>query len=186
MYILTTATISIKMKEIIYSNISKQRAQPADAWTGVWNATEDGPVCRQFVLSNFSIIGEEDCLFLNVYTPKLSQFQIIFSGKRLTCFLSEEKKLILRHISKINGSLIPDKNIYYKTKLKAYLLFISPFHKIILFLLGPDHSEISCLGSYSRRWIYRGLWIIDCRGTSHHHEQENNHGCHELSSGTSG
>ncbi|KZC04915.1 Acetylcholinesterase [Dufourea novaeangliae] len=36
-------------------------------WTDVFNATETGPICPQYVLSG--IFGQEDCLTLNVYTP---------------------------------------------------------------------------------------------------------------------
>ncbi|KAK2582035.1 hypothetical protein KPH14_002740 [Odynerus spinipes] len=40
-----------------------------DPWTEVLNATEDGPVCPQ--LKDDDVIGDEDCLNLNVYTPKI-------------------------------------------------------------------------------------------------------------------
>ncbi|XP_069356258.1 esterase FE4-like [Maniola hyperantus] len=46
--------------------------QPARSWTGIRNATVHGSVCPQFdPLFNIYIPGSEDCLFLNVYTPKL-------------------------------------------------------------------------------------------------------------------
>jgi len=43
---------------------------------GVWNATIPGSACfgpdfGQDIGSGFKIIGQEDCLFLNVYTPKV-------------------------------------------------------------------------------------------------------------------
>ena len=38
----------------------------ADPWTGVLNATEEAPACIQHVL--IRTIGQEDCLYLNVYT----------------------------------------------------------------------------------------------------------------------
>ncbi|KAL0277570.1 UNVERIFIED_CONTAM: hypothetical protein PYX00_004808 [Menopon gallinae] len=44
-------------------------------WEGVRNATEDGAVCAQrdiYVKGSLKIEGEEDCLYLNVYTPKVN------------------------------------------------------------------------------------------------------------------
>ncbi|XP_023016954.2 esterase E4 isoform X1 [Leptinotarsa decemlineata] len=49
---------------------------PIDPWDGTINATETHAVCPQrdvYRRSNI-IEGEEDCLYLNVYTPKLSRF----------------------------------------------------------------------------------------------------------------
>ena len=44
---------------------------PAGAWQGELNATEDGSECPQ---GFFSYVSEnEDCLFLNVYTPQVSE-----------------------------------------------------------------------------------------------------------------
>lgn len=42
-------------------------------WPGIWNATVLVPSCLQYTHRTFSIIGEEDCLYLNVYTPKLPE-----------------------------------------------------------------------------------------------------------------
>nr|QIK02112.1 carboxylesterase 12 [Holotrichia parallela] len=41
--------------------------EPADGWEGVRDATKEIPSCPQL----FSDVGEEDCLYLNVYTPAL-------------------------------------------------------------------------------------------------------------------
>uniref|UniRef100_A0A1B6J7A4 Carboxylic ester hydrolase n=1 Tax=Homalodisca liturata TaxID=320908 RepID=A0A1B6J7A4_9HEMI len=44
-------------------------------WLGVWDATHPGSVCLQYdhmtYLKEEPIIGDEDCLYLNVYTPEL-------------------------------------------------------------------------------------------------------------------
>jgi hypothetical protein len=46
-------------------------------WIGIWNASLPGSMCLQynrpipFVDDQDPIIGEEDCLFINVYTPKV-------------------------------------------------------------------------------------------------------------------
>ncbi|KAF4530007.1 hypothetical protein B566_EDAN009183 [Ephemera danica] len=43
------------------------------SWSGVKHATADGPVCMQkdFLQAVPVVQGQEDCLYLNVYTPKL-------------------------------------------------------------------------------------------------------------------
>ncbi|XP_071053943.1 esterase FE4-like [Onthophagus taurus] len=40
-----------------------------EPWVGIRDATQDVPECVQ--ISGSNIIGQEDCLYLNVYTPKL-------------------------------------------------------------------------------------------------------------------
>nr|XP_022905796.1 juvenile hormone esterase-like [Onthophagus taurus] len=42
---------------------------PNDPWDGIKDATSDLPFCYQF---DENLIGEEDCLYLNVYTPSLN------------------------------------------------------------------------------------------------------------------
>jgi len=48
-----------------------QAPVPAGAWQGELNATVDGSECPQGFFSYFS--QNEDCLFLNVYTPKVRE-----------------------------------------------------------------------------------------------------------------
>ncbi|XP_042217572.1 juvenile hormone esterase-like [Homarus americanus] len=48
---------------------------PAGGWTGERNGTEDPPVCKQIdIVALFkdeeAVVGDEDCLFLNVFTPR--------------------------------------------------------------------------------------------------------------------
>ncbi|KAJ9599104.1 hypothetical protein L9F63_010372, partial [Diploptera punctata] len=44
--------------------------QPADSWKGMRDALVEGPVCPQMDIFKKEFKGEEDCLYLNVYTPK--------------------------------------------------------------------------------------------------------------------
>ncbi|XP_075972495.1 uncharacterized protein LOC142974214 [Anticarsia gemmatalis] len=47
--------------------------QPASSWEGVRNASEHGSVCPQKdILTEVFIPGDEDCLFLNVYSPNVT------------------------------------------------------------------------------------------------------------------
>lgn len=46
--------------------------KPVKPWQGVWDATKLPPKCIQYDRYPVSeVVGEEDCLYLNVYTPKL-------------------------------------------------------------------------------------------------------------------
>nr|XP_003704957.1 PREDICTED: venom carboxylesterase-6-like [Megachile rotundata]XP_012144469.1 PREDICTED: venom carboxylesterase-6-like [Megachile rotundata] len=51
-----------------------QPPKPAAAWNGVRPAKEDANICvqRNIYVYQEEIVGDEDCLYLNVYTPKLS------------------------------------------------------------------------------------------------------------------
>ncbi|XP_045127510.1 juvenile hormone esterase-like [Portunus trituberculatus] len=47
--------------------------EPAPAWSGVRNGSLPLPKCPQsfiFLMSQYSVTGQEDCLYLNVYTPR--------------------------------------------------------------------------------------------------------------------
>uniref|UniRef100_A0A1Y1L992 Carboxylic ester hydrolase n=1 Tax=Photinus pyralis TaxID=7054 RepID=A0A1Y1L992_PHOPY len=51
-----------------------QPPQDFGEWEGVYNATGTHPKCLQPVVgSPTKVVGDEDCLFLNVYTPQISE-----------------------------------------------------------------------------------------------------------------
>ncbi|KDR18975.1 venom carboxylesterase-6-like [Zootermopsis nevadensis] len=47
--------------------------EPPQPWGNILNATQDGPMCMQknYLEPNPRVQGQEDCLYLNVYTPDL-------------------------------------------------------------------------------------------------------------------
>lgn len=49
-----------------------KKPQPIEPWTEDYSATESKPACLQksFLLPDQPIVGDEDCLYLNVYRPK--------------------------------------------------------------------------------------------------------------------
>jgi para-nitrobenzyl esterase len=65
-----------------------QDPEPLTAWEGVLDATEPVPTCIQFGGIG-SVEGTEDCLYLNVFTPRVRtcRFEFILS-KYGTKFLS--------------------------------------------------------------------------------------------------
>lgn len=48
---------------------------PAENWTGVFNATQNGNVCMQW--KNNAAVGSEDCLFIYVYTPYVQYYPVL-------------------------------------------------------------------------------------------------------------
>uniref|UniRef100_A0A1B6E0H5 Carboxylic ester hydrolase n=1 Tax=Clastoptera arizonana TaxID=38151 RepID=A0A1B6E0H5_9HEMI len=54
--------------------VGKQRFKEPKApnqWSSVYQATEDGPPCLQYTHFDYTIVGDEDCLYLNVFTPSV-------------------------------------------------------------------------------------------------------------------
>ncbi|KAG8035023.1 hypothetical protein G9C98_005445 [Cotesia typhae] len=47
--------------------------KPTTIWSGIKSAKKDAPICtqRNIYTHDDNIVGQEDCLYLNVYTPKL-------------------------------------------------------------------------------------------------------------------
>ncbi|PSN44747.1 hypothetical protein C0J52_10742 [Blattella germanica] len=52
-------------------NLRFKAPQPAEPWTGVWDATSERNICIQISFVNRVYEGHEDCLYINVYTPQL-------------------------------------------------------------------------------------------------------------------
>ncbi|XP_011306384.1 esterase FE4 [Fopius arisanus] len=59
-------------KPMIGPNKFKQ-SEPAEGWTGVRDATQHGNTCVFFCMVQQKVLGDDDCLFLNVYTPTLEE-----------------------------------------------------------------------------------------------------------------
>lgn len=72
-----------------------QEPKPFEIWEGTWNATTYTRSCVQFSLISNLVIGEEDCLHLNVFTPKVSS-ALCSSDKLLARINSELTVLVTK------------------------------------------------------------------------------------------
>lgn len=52
-------------------NLRFRNPDPHPGWSGVRDGSQHGAFCPQYELTTLEIIGDEDCLFLNVYTKEL-------------------------------------------------------------------------------------------------------------------
>ena len=52
-----------------------QPPKPAEPWSGILDATKESPICVQRGLfpTDSEARGQEDCLYLNVYTPRVKR-----------------------------------------------------------------------------------------------------------------
>lgn len=63
----------MKLKKPNLHQISFQAPTPADPWTGQLDATKHKSTCVFFCMIRQQVVGDEDCLYLNVYTPTLDK-----------------------------------------------------------------------------------------------------------------
>lgn len=55
-----------------------QDPQPLDPWEGIKDAVKDaGPSVGIDIMNPNLIIGTEDCLYLNIFTPKVSGLSVV-------------------------------------------------------------------------------------------------------------
>lgn len=70
-------------------------------WVGTWNATIFGSACIGLEHNVFKVKGQEDCLYLNVYTPKVSikdlMLRYLFLLFSLNTFTIKYNSIILYH-----------------------------------------------------------------------------------------
>lgn len=51
-----------------------QDPQQCESWSGVRDALSEPEICPQKHIILREVLGNEDCLYLNVYTPQVSHY----------------------------------------------------------------------------------------------------------------
>ncbi|PSN30761.1 hypothetical protein C0J52_25602 [Blattella germanica] len=120
-------------------------AQPVTPWSGILNTTTEGANCMQFrsLPISKSSMGNEDCLFLNVYTPELP------SGT--------EKKLMAVMVWIHGGEFVQgsgDRNVFGPDYLIIENIALVTMN-YRLGLLGLFNFAISESGSTLSPWAYQ-------------------------------
>ncbi|XP_021946366.1 venom carboxylesterase-6 [Folsomia candida] len=64
--------LGIRYSEAMIGKLRFQAPIPAPKWEGVKDATGYGPACTQYDLFLQAVMGEEDCLTLNIYSPQIN------------------------------------------------------------------------------------------------------------------
>lgn len=82
-------TLSSKQANLICLCFLAQPPQPPDPWEATRDCSKDCNICIQFDNTTNGMIGHEDCLYLNIYTPELPE--------------NGEKKLLLPVMVNIHG-----------------------------------------------------------------------------------
>lgn len=69
------------MKEKLNTYLHLQAAVPVTKWDSTKDATQPSPACvqRNPYTRQQEIVGQEDCLYLNIYTPYTSEVSKIGS-----------------------------------------------------------------------------------------------------------
>ena len=83
-------------------NVIFQPPQPADSWEGMRHAVFEGPICPQVEEFTRNTQGEEDCLYLNVYTPKVSP---VYTLKENSVYTpnANSVKILTQNVQGISG-----------------------------------------------------------------------------------
>lgn len=64
-------------------HLFSQSPEPPDSWNGILDATEHRSHCPFLCFIRKKVVGSDDCLYLNVYTPDLNEA----AGKPVIVFI---------------------------------------------------------------------------------------------------
>lgn len=132
-----------------------QDPHPVEPWSGVLNATEETKICYQ--LLSDSEKENEDCLYLNVYTPAVSLIKYSLNNVTDNFFHCSEKiqNLDLDILTKKKRNVLSESETANKMRERT---------ERTIFILEAQHEEtklsIAGDGLLPWRWIHRREFVV--------------------------
>lgn len=133
--------------ELTVCIVFPQDPVPIPAWDGIYDSTVDGPVCPQLHIATDKVIGNEDCLTVNLYTTDVRNLlfsrSIHSNGNRRrpisTIFINSASVHSTTRIQRI--SLYKDRILCYTLLVIIKCLKVGIYERKVLLLL-QQHSFI--------------------------------------------
>lgn len=132
-----------------------QSPVPKQSWRGVWNATYYRSQCVQRDLVTEEVAGSEDCLYMNVYRPNLSE------QKRLLPVI-----VFVVGIGFISGNADPDiyGADYFMDTGDVVMVTMQYRQGVFGFLAANDEC---CKGNFGLKdqslalaWVHKNIWVF--------------------------
>ena len=114
-------------------------------WKGVWDAGDFGSYCMAFMVMgqkpyNF-FKGQEDCLFLNIYTPRIPETELKDEELLDVIFFIHGGAFIFGKSNSFGAKYFMDRNVIFVTfNYRVGALGVLPF-KMCLFISALNHIQ---------------------------------------------
>jgi hypothetical protein len=145
--------------------ICSQAPWPPQPWQNTLNATQDGPMCLQKNYLDFQpqIQGQEDCLYLNVYTPDVSRTACSYRIRCASCtsvFSLLERMGVWQELPWHFLQILS--NVWLSLSRQFFLIFFKETHLCKIFCQVTDVTSLifpQCSAAILQKSLYPTLLV---------------------------